>query len=96
MISYRLSVAADADIAEIARDSILRWGLERAEAYLTALHHALEHLSRFPRAGRDIGDLRAGYRRLEHESHAIFYQVHAGGVFVVRVLHRRMEPKQHL
>ena len=44
MNSYRLSAAADADIAAIGRESVLRWGLERAETYLIALHHVLDHL----------------------------------------------------
>lgn len=50
----------------------------------------------FPLSGRDMTDLRAGYRRFEHESHAIFYRVEADGVFVVRVLHARMEPRRNL
>ena len=96
MRSHRLSVAAAADIEAIARHSAEHWGLARAEAYLLALHEAMERLALFPLAGRDVSELRAGYRRFEHEGHAIFFRVETDCVFVVRVLHARMEPRRHV
>lgn len=96
MSSYTLSGAADADIEAIAKESASRWGLARAEAYILALHRALETLAAFPEAGRDIGELRPGYRHFEHERHSIFYRQTEGGILVVRVLHQRMQPKRHL
>lgn len=96
MASYQLSKAADADLVQIARDSARQWGFARAEAYVTALHHAFEHLARFPDAGRDASELRPGYRRFEHESHSVFYRQAEGGILVVRVLHQRMLPRRHL
>lgn len=96
MSSYTLSGAADADIEAISRDSIGRWGLARAEDYILGLHRVLETLAAFPEAGRDVGELRPGYRRFEHERHSIFYRQIEDGILVVRVLHQRMQPRRHL
>ena len=96
MSGYRLTLEADRDIEEIARESIKRWGWERAETYVADLHRAFDLLSTFPELGRNIGHVRPGYRRLERGSHVIFYMRADGGVLIVRLLHRRMESRKHL
>lgn len=96
MPSYRLTGAAANDIRDISRHSIQQWGVARAEAYVAGLHRAFETLAAFPAAGRDAADLRAGYRRFEHERHSIFYRRTAFGILVVRVLHQRMAPGKRL
>ena len=96
MNDYRLTLEADRDVEEIARESVKRWGWDRAEAYVRDLHRAFDLLSTFPDLGRDIGHVRRGYRRLERASHVIFYKRIDDGVLVVRVLHRGMEPGRHL
>lgn len=63
MRSYTLSNAAQADIEGIARYSQQRWGTERAEAYLWSLHRALEVIAPYPKAGRDVSDMRPAYFR---------------------------------
>lgn len=96
MSGYGLTLEADRDIEGIARESIVRWGWDRAETYVADLHRAFDLLSTFPDLGRSIGHVRPGYRRLERASHVIFYIRQDGGVLIVRVLHRRMEPRKHL
>jgi toxin ParE1/3/4 len=94
--SYRLTEAAAADVESIARHSVQHWGFERAEAYVLALHRTFDMLAGLPDAGRDVGGLRAGYLRFEHERHSIFYQKTGTGILVVRVLHQRLRPGKHL
>jgi len=94
--SYALSKAADADLEQIARHSIEQWGFARAETYLMTLHQAFDHLATYPDLGRSIDDIRQGYLRFENESHAVFYRKEAPGILIVRVLHQRMQPEQHL
>ena len=96
MADYQLTEAAAGDLEGIARHSTQQWGFPRAEAYVLALHRALEMLAAYPEAGRDVGALRAGYLRFEHERHSIFYRKTDTGILVVRVLHQRMQPKRHL
>lgn len=96
MADYKLTLAADHDIEAIARLSIETWGLDRAETYVMDLHRAFETLAGFPALGRDIGTIRAGYFRFEHESHVVFYQRSSTGIIVIRVLHRRQLPPAYL
>ena len=96
MSGYRLTLEADRDIEKIARESVATWGWDRAQAYLLDLHSAFDLLATFPKLGRDVGHVRPGYRRHERASHVIFYTPADGGVVIVRVLHRRMEPRRHL
>ena len=63
---------------------------------MAGLHRAFGTLAAFPDAGRDIGALRSGYLRFEHERHSIFYRKTDAGILVVRVLHQRMRPERHL
>jgi toxin ParE1/3/4 len=94
--SYRLTEAAAGDVRAISRHSIKQWGVERAEAYVAGLHRAFETLAALPDSGRDVGRLRAGYRRFEYERHSIYYRKTDPGILEVRVLHQRMMPGKHL
>jgi toxin ParE1/3/4 len=94
--SYTLSRKADADVQDIAEESVKRWGLARAEQYILALHEAFERLAKFPNLGRDASEIRPGYLRMESGSHSVFYRKTKSGVLIVRVLHERMDFKRHL
>jgi toxin ParE1/3/4 len=63
---------------------------------VAGLHRAFETLAALPDSGRDVGQLRAGYRRFEYERHSIYYRKTDLGIPVVRVLHQRMMPGKHL
>jgi len=94
--SYTLSNEADADIEQIARDSLEKWGLPQAERYIFSLHEAFERLSEFPRMGRDASSVRSGYMRMEVGSHTVFYLQVDADILIVRVLHQRMLPDDYL
>ena len=46
--------------------------------------------------GRSASELSPDLRRLEYESHVVFYVPMAKGVRIVRVLHQSMDMKRHL
>jgi toxin ParE1/3/4 len=46
--------------------------------------------------GRSASELSPGLRRLEYESHVVFYVSKAKGIRIVRVLHQNMDMKRHL
>lgn len=96
MADYELSNEAENDIVEIGRFSIKTWGVIQADDYIAGLHDTLSLLADSPRLGRSIDDLRQGYLRHEYKSHSIFYRRQLGGIRVVRVLHKRMDPERHL
>jgi len=96
MAGYVLTREADADIQDIAVQSITNWGFARAQIYVTALHALFERLAAFPDMGRDAGHIRSGYLRMDSGSHAAFYRKTPTGILVVRVLHQRMDFVRHL
>ena len=69
---YKLSEAAANDIEEILTRSMLDFGVKQTETYVQSLKQCLELLGDNPEMGSAVDDIRAGYRCLLHESHAIF------------------------
>lgn len=95
MTGYTLTKAADADLAEVARFTVERWGYRQAETYLLAFDDAFQWLAASPDTGRPFME-REGYFRYETGSHVVFYRKQASGILIVRVLHQRMEPRRYL
>ena len=96
MSTYALSKEADRDIETIARATAERWGWPQAEKYLEGLQETFGLLIQFPQLGRPIDHIRAGYHRLDHGRHAIFYRHQPDGILIVRILHQRMNAGDHL
>ncbi|HAH09305.1 MAG TPA: hypothetical protein DCL54_19400 [Alphaproteobacteria bacterium] len=96
MGSYTLSVEAEADIRAIAAYTAHQWGLAKAESYSDGLHAELERLAAQPSLGRAFSEERPDYLRRNYEQHAIFFRIVRDGVFIVRVLHSRMDILRHL
>lgn len=46
--------------------------------------------------GRDAGRIRAGCLQLQHASHGVFHQKTAAVILIVRLLHHRQLPDNHL
>lgn len=109
---YRLTEAADTDIARILRESGQRFGPRQRVAYAMLLERAADLIAEEPRrpGSRDRSMLAAGVRSFHVELtasrrgaavHCIYY-VEAGAqgsgeaVIILRVLHERMDPALHL
>ncbi len=96
MAAYSLSSKAAADLSQIYEYTILNFGLNRAREYLSGLHGRFETLAENPMHGRGAGELAPGLRRLEYQSHVVFYAPKGTGVRIVRVLHQSMDMKRHV
>ena len=90
MAEYVLSNKADADLTEIYRYSYRTFGEAQADTYFLGLGTCLRSLADTPGIGRSAGIAVSNLLRHEHGEHIVFYQIEDGGIFVVRVLHRRM------
>jgi toxin ParE1/3/4 len=93
--AYRLSRLARLDLIEIADYTVDTWGLKQAGRYVDGLWGCFERLARTPGIGRPCDRIRPGYRRMEHEMHVVIYKADPDGVFISRILHRRMLPSRH-
>lgn len=67
--------------------------LLRAARLLSSEEHFLStHL----RMGRPVQGPNKKYLRFEHRSHVIFYRQQGADIFIVRILHKRMDAPKNL
>ncbi len=96
MARIDLSTAAYADVDEIVRYTLDRWGTAQARRYLDALEDRLAALARRPLLGRQRDDLADGLMSASFQSHIIYYRSMQQGIAVARILHGRQDPVRHL
>lgn len=88
----RLSARAEADIASISEYTLERFGIEQALHYRDALESCLNLLAQNRMLGRRAERLAPSLRSYQHQSHTIYYIPDGEGIYVVRILHVRMDP----
>ena len=93
---YRLSQNADRDVIDIYHFSVDYFGESQAERYVAGLEEQLQMLAERPLFGRDNGHVKPNIRRAEYKSHSIYYQTQTRGIFILRILHQRMDPVRWL
>lgn len=92
---YKLSKLAAEDFAEIFEYTLINFGVKQADLYTSRLHKTLLNLSSQPLLGKEYSLIGEGIRRHDHQRHAIFYRPNDTGIFVIRLLHQRMEPLKY-
>lgn len=90
------SALAELDLIGIWEYSFAEWDAEQADKYLDELDRGIGFLVDNPELGASRDAVRKGYRVLFINSHAIYYTITPSTVFIVRVLHERMDPARHL
>lgn len=95
MVAYSLSPKAADDLDGIYEYTILNFGLKQAREYLLGPHERFQTLAENPMHGRSAEYLAAELRRLEYQSHVVFYVPKDNGVRIVRVLHESMDAVRH-
>ncbi|MGO1659488.1 MAG: type II toxin-antitoxin system RelE/ParE family toxin [Marinobacter sp.] len=95
---FKLSVTpkAESDLIGIWVYTYEEWGVDQADKYLDQLDEGMKQLINHPSLGADYTHVFPGYRRLQVEHHAVFYQVLEPEVVVVRVLHEDMDAPERL
>lgn len=92
---YSLSPRAEADLEEIWAYSFRNWSLEQADRYHAELVTALADLGGGQRSGRPV-PVRRGYFKFAAGSHFIYYQPSSPGIFVIRILHQKMDAGRYI
>lgn len=90
---YKLSELAVKDFAAIYEDTLLNFGALQADDSLEDTFHLLFDS---PLMGYECDEVADGVRRHDHQQHAIFYRQRERDIFVVRILHQRMELMKHI
>ena len=85
------SALAERDIASIQQYTILKWGLQQANAYIRSLRRSIRSLATHAELGRvtDAGD--PSIRQSIAERHMVYYRVREADVEIIRILHERMD-----
>lgn len=96
MLKLHVTPKAEADLVDIWLYSYGEWGLDQADKYLDLLEMGMKQLLNHPLLGANYCYVLQGYRRLQIEHHAVFYQVLETEIRVVRVLHQDMDAPQRL
>lgn len=96
MTKIELTLDAERDLIDIYLYGIEHFGHAQAERYADTLNEKIAVAAENPSFGADYSFVRDDLRRYECISHAIYYRTTASGILVLRILHGRMDPGQHL
>lgn len=98
MSNYQLviSPAAKTDLKNIFQFGLRRWGKNQSVGYLNNLKNRLWTLTQHPQIGIERPDLQFDIRSIPATSHVIFYRVKTHRIEIIRVLHARQDPYQHI
>ena len=97
MPTFTLTNMAKADLKDIGRHTLKKWGREQRNHYLSILDACFRQLADNPFNGKDCSEIRSGYRKFNVGSHIIFYrQIVTDSIEIVRVLHGHMDVENHL
>ena len=97
MGSYNLSSRAQFDVVGIYKYGTKFFGTEQATNYLVELESFLEELAERPELARDASPIGNALKFYNFKGHVIYYSFDTiGEIYVVRVLGKRMNFKEHL
>jgi toxin ParE1/3/4 len=96
MHKIHVHALAESDLVDIWRYTFEEWGETQADKYLDELDSRIRKLADNPEWGKRCDHVRNGYRVLFAGSHAVYYTVTVDIVYIIRVLHGRMDPDRHL
>ena len=93
---YTYSKRAAQQVASIYREIYENWGSKLADTYDKKISVAVAMLANNPDAGQNCDDIREGYQRFEVGSHIIFYRKRENDIFIVQIIHNRMDASRRL
>jgi toxin ParE1/3/4 len=93
---FDLSREAHLDLSRFSEYTTEQWGLAQTRAYLDAMESRLGELAERPLMGHQRAELGHDIFSFPFESHIIFYMQTDFGISVVRILHKRQDPLNHV
>jgi toxin ParE1/3/4 len=96
--NYSLALASEAedDLEDIFSYTLQTWGEQQLADYAGVIERALEAIASNPFLGHSRADLTPGYRCFIAGRHLIIYRIEEETIYVLRVLHERMDIRRHL
>ncbi|WP_330924893.1 type II toxin-antitoxin system RelE/ParE family toxin [Candidatus Sororendozoicomonas aggregata] len=96
MKPFALTKKAKADLREIAKFTMKRWGREQRNLYLKQFDDTFYLLADRPEIGKSCDEIRKGYLKFPQGSHVIFFQQsNKKQIEIIRILHKSMDVEIH-
>ena len=96
MNNYRISKAAILDLEKIWVYTLKNWSADQADQYVSLLIDEIKYLATNFESGKNIDQIKHGFRVSKVKLHLIFYKEADEIIDVVRILHQRMDIKNQL
>lgn len=96
MPRYEFTEQAEHDLEAITDYTLENWGRAQTEKYINALEELAQYIADNPDLGADRNVLLEGLLSFPYVSHILYYFKQPSGITVIRVLHKRMDPKRHI
>lgn len=96
MLKTLLSHKAAEDLKNIGRYTEDRWGKDQRNRYLSKMDDGIQTLAKHPLTGQPCDEILSGYRKYHVGKHLIFYTYDPTKIFIVRILHERMDFSAHV
>ncbi|HUH73756.1 MAG TPA: type II toxin-antitoxin system RelE/ParE family toxin [Chitinophagales bacterium] len=91
-MKYRISAKASDDIDKIWLYTLNNWSLTQADSYYRLIYQEIKIIAENSNTGKDISNIKSGYRQTKVKSHLIIYRIsHDGILEIVRILHKKMD-----
>ena len=90
----KYSEKAERDIDEILEYTLETWGPEQAQKYLSGLKEKADKLVGFPSLGEETKFDVEGMRKLNYQSHEIYYLATNESITILRVVHSNRDAKK--
>ena len=86
MASYRLTLAAEADLIRIHNTGLRKFGEVQADKYFAALVKRFDEIVEQPYLYQSVDNIRDGYRRSVCGADSIYYRVDGNGVEIMAII----------
>lgn len=96
MAVYKISEECESDIAGMYEYGIEKYGLRQAQNYIVELEGYFQTICNNAEIGTDCFELFPLLRKFYFKAHIIFYLKREYGIFIVRVLGKRMDYEHQL
>ena len=95
---YTLSITQEAedDFIDILVYTAQQWGADKQQEYDASLCHALEVVKSNPLLGYRHSLLPEDHRCFNARKHVLVYQITNSHIYVLRILHQRMNLSHHV
>ena len=93
---YQVTPRARADLLQIGRFTASCWGKRQRNHYLKGIERRFAWLAENPALGKSRPELGENIRSCPQGAHVIFYIEQQDFIAIIAVLHRQMDPDNHL